>query len=398
MRNTDLKKIAGCLKDAEKKMKKYYLLTPGPTPIPPEVALESALPILHHRTTEFGTIFTQVIDGLKYVFQTEGTVLLLTSSGTGGMEASVVNLLSPGDKVLVASSGVFGDRWIKILETYGIKPETVRNEWGKAIDCEAVEKKLKANSEIKAVFTTHTETSTGVVNDLKSIGEIVAKTEAVLVIDSISGLCAQELHTDKWHLDVVVGASQKGLMSAPGLSFVALSEKAWDLVEKAELPRFYWDFRRMKKSLADKETPFTPAVTLIIGLNQAIEMIKKETLEKIWARHEKLARATRAGMQALNLELFAQNPSNVVTAVESPQGLDSGKLVKKLREEYGVSIAGGQQGLKGKIFRLAHLGYMNEFDILVGISAVERGLKELGYNNFDFGAGLSAAEKILFQM
>lgn len=377
-------------------MKKYYLLTPGPTPIPPEVALESALPILHHRTSEFGAIFTQVIEGLKYLFQTPGTVLLVTSSGTGGMEASVVNLLSPGDKVLVASSGVFGDRWIKILETYGIKPETICSEWGKAIDLESIEKKLKTNSEIKAVFTTHTETSTGVVNDLKTLGEIVAKTEAVLVIDSISGLGAQELHTDKWHLDVVVGASQKGLMNAPGLAFVALSDKAWNLVERAQLPRFYWDFRRMKKSLADKETPFTPAVTLIIALNQAIEMIKKETLEKIWARHEKLARATRAGMQALNLELFAQNPSNVVTAVKSPQGLDSGKLVKKLREEYGVSIAGGQQELKGKIFRLAHLGYMNEFDILVGISAVERGLKELGYQNFEFGEGVSVAEKVLF--
>lgn len=377
-------------------MKKYYLLTPGPTPIPPEVALESALPILHHRTSEFGAIFTQVIEGLKYVFQTQGTVLLLTSSGTGGMEASVVNLLSPGDKVLVASSGVFGDRWIKILETYGIKPEIIRGEWSKAVSPEMIKEKLKTNSEIKAVFTTHTETSTGVVNDLKSIGEIVAKTDAVLVIDSISGLSAQELHMDKWSLDVVVSASQKGLMNAPGLAFVALSEKAWNLVEKAQLPRFYWDFLRMKKSLADKETPFTPAVTLIVGLNRAIEMIKKETLEKIWARHEKLARAARAGMQALNLELFAENPANVVTAVKSPAGLDSGKLVKKLREEYGVSIAGGQQELKGKIFRLAHLGYVNEFDILVGISAVERGLRELGYQNFEFGVGLAAAEKILF--
>ncbi len=377
-------------------MKKYYLLTPGPTPIPPEVSLESALPILHHRTSEFGAIFSQVIEELKYVFQTQGNVLLLTSSGTGGMEASVVNLLSPGDKVLVAASGVFGDRWTKILETYGIKAETIRNEWGKATDPQAVEKKLKTSPEIKAVFTTHTETSTGVVNDLKSIGEIVNKTESLLVIDSISGLCAQELHTDKWHLDVVVAASQKGLMNAPGLAFVALSEKAWNLVEKAQLPRFYWDFRRMKKSLADKETPFTPAVTLIVALNRALKIIKNETLEKIWARHDKLARATRAGMQALGLELFAQDPCNVLTAVKSPTGLDSGKLVKKLREEYGVSIAGGQQELKGKIFRLAHLGYMNEFDVLVGISAVERGLKELGYQNFEFGNAISAAEKILF--
>lgn len=378
-------------------MKKYYLLTPGPTPIPSEVALESALPILHHRTSEFGKIFTEVIEGLKYVFQTQGAVLLVTSSGTGAMEASVVNLLSPGDKVLVASSGVFGERWVKILETYGIKPEVIRSEWGKAIDIETVGKKLKTNSEIKAVFTTHTETSTGTVNDLKTLGEIVKETPAVLVIDSISGLCAQELHTDAWHLDVVVGASQKGLMSAPGLAFVALSEKVWNLVEKAQLPRFYWDFRRMKKSLEDKETPFTPAVTLIVGLRQALEMIKKDTLENIWLRHEKLAAATRAGILGLNLELFAQNPANVVTAVKSPAGLDSGKLVKKLREEYGVSIAGGQQELKGKIFRIAHLGYMNEFDILVGISAIERGLYELGYQHFNFADGLAATEKVLFK-
>lgn len=378
-------------------MKKYYLLTPGPTPIPPEVALESALPILHHRTSEFGKVFTEVIEGLKYVFQTQETVLLVTSSGTGGMEASVVNLLSPGDRVLVASSGVFGDRWTKIIETFGIKPEVVRSEWGKAIDPEAVGKKLKSDSEIKAVFTTHTETSTGAVNDLKTLGEIIKETNAVLVVDSISGLCAQELHMDKWYLDVVVGAAQKGLMNAPGLAFVALSKKAWSLVEKAQLPRFYWDFRRMKKSLADKETPFTPAVTLIVALNRAIKMIKEETLEKIWLRHEKLAQAARSAMLALNLELFATNPANVVTAVKSPDGLDSGKLVKKLREEYGVSIAGGQQELKGKIFRLAHLGYVNEFDVLVGISAVERGLSELGYSNFNLGAGVSAAEKILFE-
>lgn len=377
-------------------MKKYYLLTPGPTPIPPEVALETALPILHHRTSEFGKIFTEVIESLKYVFQTEATVLLMTSSGTGGMEASVVNLLSPGDKVLVASSGVFGERWVKILETYGIKPDVIQNEWGKAIDVDEVEKRLKANPGIKAVFTTHTETSTGVVNDLKKLGEVVNQTDAVLIIDSISGLCAQELRTDTWHLDAVVGASQKGLMNAPGLAFVALSEKAWNLVEKAQSPRFYWDFRRMKKSLADKETPFTPAVTLIIGLRQALEMIKQETLEKIWLRHEKLAQATRAGVSALGLELFAQDPSNVVTAIKSPTGLDSGKLVKKLREDYGVSIAGGQAELKGKIFRIAHLGYMNEFDILVGLSAIERGLSELGYNSFKIGSSIAAAEKVLF--
>ncbi len=313
------------------------------------------------------------------------------------MEASVVNLLSPGDKVLVVPCGVFGERWVKILETYGIKSEVIRSEWGKAIDLQAVEKRLKTNSGIKAIFTTHTETSTGTVNDLKTLGEIVNKSPAVLVIDSISGLCAQELYTDAWHLDVVVGASQKGLMNAPGLAFVALSEKAWNLVEKAQLPRFYWDFRRMKKSLEDKETPFTPAVTLIVGLRQALEMIKRDTLENIWLRHEKLAVATRAGIQKLNLELFAESPANVVTAVKSPAGLDSGKLVKKLREEYGVSIAGGQQELKGKIFRIAHLGYMNEFDILVGISAIERGLYELGYQHFNFGDGLAAAEKVLFQ-
>ncbi len=274
-----------------KNMKKHYLLTPGPTPIPPEIALKEALPILHHRTSEFGAIFQEAADGLKYVYQTKNDVLIMASSGTGAMESAIVNLLSPGDDALVATCGNFGDRWGKLMEAYGIKPIMVSAEWGKIINPADIEKALKANPKIKAVYTTFTETSTGVANDIAAIGKIVGATSAVLVIDAISGLAGQEFRTDEWQADVVVSGSQKGLMLAPGLAFVSVSEKAWKVVETAKLPRFYWDWRKMRKSLATKETPFTPAVTLIVTLAEACKMIKEEGIENVWKETRLLARA-----------------------------------------------------------------------------------------------------------
>lgn len=373
-------------------LKKHYLLTPGPTPIPPEAALKSALPILHHRTSEFGEIFLEVLKELKYVFQTEHDVLLLTSSGTGAMEAAVANLLSPGDKAIVVSCGVFGERWAKILKAFGIEPVVVRAEWGKAVNPADVEKALEQTPEAKAVYTTHAETSTGTVNDIKVLGRIVSATDAVLIVDAISGLVGQELRMDEWKVDGVIAGSQKGLMNAPGLAFACFNDKAWELVEKAQLPRFYFDLRNVKKKISDKQTPYTPAVTLIVSLQESLRMIKQETLENIWARHEKLARATRTGMKAIGLELFSESPSNVVTPVKVPSGIDGDKLVKKLRTEYGVSIAGGQETLKGKIFRIAHMGYMNQFDIFVGLCALEISLEELGYE-VQLGKAVGAAEK-----
>lgn len=377
-------------------MKKHYLLTPGPTPIPPEVALKEALPILHHRTGEFGNIFSGVEEGLKYVFQTKNDVFITASSGTGAMESAVVNLLSPGDKALVATCGNFGERWAKICEAYGVKPVVLSFEWGKAVDPAQVAKALKENPDIKAVYTTFTETSTGVANDIAAIGKIVAGTAAVLVVDTISGLVGQEFRTDDWQVDVNVSGSQKGFMLAPGLAFISVSEKAWKLVEAAKLPRFYWDWRKMKKSLATKETPFTPPVTLIVALQESIRLIKADGIENVWKECSLLARAARAGMKALGLQLFGERPCEVVTSALSPDGIDSGKIVKLLREEYGVSIAGGQGQLKGKILRFAHMGYIGKADLLVGLACLEMALTRLGYT-VEKGKAVAAAEEELLK-
>jgi len=377
-------------------MKKHYLLTPGPTPIPPEVALKEALPILHHRTSEFGAIFQEVEEGLKYVYQTKNDVLIMAASGTGAMESSVINLLSPGDDALVASCGNFGERWAKIMEAYGIKPTVIAVEWGKTINPVEIEKALKENPKIKAVYTTFTETSTGVANDIKAIGAIVAATPAVLVVDAISGLGGQEFHTDDWKVDVAVAGSQKGLMLAPGLAFASVSEKAWKAAETAKLPRFYWDWRKMRKSLATKETPFTPAVTLIVALSEAIKMIKAVGIENVWKECRLLARAARAGMKAVGLELFGDNPCDVETSANVPAGVDGGKIVKMLREEYGVSIAGGQGGLKGKIIRFAHMGYIQKPDLFVGFACLEMVLIKLGYK-LEKGKSVAAVQEELLK-
>ena len=376
-------------------MKKQYLLTPGPTPIPPEVALKEALPILHHRTSEFAAVYKDVAEGLKYVFQTKNDVYMLAASGTGAMEMAVVNLLSPGDEIIVASCGNFGDRWIKIAETYGVKVISASVAWGNAVKPAEIEKALKANSNIKAVFTTFTETSTGVVNDIKTIGEIVAKTNAVLVVDSISGLAGQEFRTDEWKVDVNVCGSQKGFMLAPGLAFISLSEKSWKLAETSKIPKFYFDIKKYKKSYAANETPFTPPVTLIVALQEALKMIKNKGIENMWNDYKLLAKAARAGMKALGLEIFGEVPCEVVTSALVPEEI-GGKIVKTLREKYGVSIAGGQGDLKGKIIRFAHMGYIGKADLLVGFACLEMVLAELGMK-IEKGKAAAAAEEVLIK-
>lgn len=375
-------------------MKKHYLLTPGPTPIPPQVALKEALPIIHHRTAEFSAIFADVSEGLKYIFQTKNDVYMMASSGTGAMESAVVNLLSPGDSALVAACGNFGERWAKIMEAYGVKPTVIAVEWGKVVSPDAIAAALKADPKIKAVYTTFTETSTGVTNDIAAIGAVVAATPAVLVVDTISGLGGEKFLTDDWKVDVVVSGSQKGLMLAPGLAFVSVSAKAWKYVEEAKLPRFYWDWRKMKKSLATQETPFTPAITLIVALQEAIRMIKAEGIENVWKESALLAKAARAGMKALGLELFGDRPCEVVTSAKVPAGVEGGKIVKLLREDYGISIAGGQGALKGKIIRFAHMGYIGKADLLVGFACLEMVLTKLGYK-VTKGAAVAAAEEVL---
>ena len=378
-------------------MRKNYLLTPGPTPLPPQVSEAMSRPIIHHRTPQFQAILKEATEGLKYVFQTKADVFILTSSGTGAMEAAVVNLLSCGDTAITIQGGKFGERWTEICKKYGIIPEVIDVEWGKAVDPVEIEKKLKINPKIKAVFTTLCETSTGVVNDIAAIGRVVKETNAVLAVDAISGLGAIDLQTDAWFCDVVVSGSQKGLMLPPGLSFISISPKAWKFIEDSQSPKYYFDLKAAKKSWEATDTPFTPAITLIIALCEALKMIKQDTLENVFRRHRKMADAARAAMKALGLELFAPGASSdVVTAVKVPAGIDGEKLVKTMRDTYGITIAGGQSELKGRVFRIAHMGFIEEFDIIAGISCLEKVLAEMGYK-FQLGKGVAAAEEVFLK-
>lgn len=377
-------------------MIKSYLMTPGPTPVPPEVLLEMARPIIHHRTPQFQKILQEVEEGLKYVFQTKNEVLIFTSSGTGAMEGAVCNLLSAGDKAITVQGGKFGERWTELCQAYGVEAIIVDVEWGKAVEPKEIER-LLAKSQAKAVYVTLCETSTGVTTDIKAIAEITKKNEAVLVVDAISGLGAVECKTDEWGIDIVVSGSQKGLMIPPGLAFASVSPKAWKLVEKSKCPKYYFNFKEAKKTLEKVDTPFTPAISLVIGLNEALKMIRQESLEVIMSRHKKMAKAIREAAKALGLSLFSPTAfSDAVTAINVPQGVDGEKLVKTMRDEYGVGIAGGQAELKGKVFRIASMGYMNQFDIIVTISCLETVLNKMGYR-FELGAGIRAAEKIFLE-
>ncbi len=378
-------------------MKKDYLLTPGPTPLPPQVSAAMAKPIIHHRTPQFQEILKEASSGLKWVFQTANDVFIISSSGTGAMEAAVVNLLSSGDTALVVQGGKFGERWTELCKAYGIGTEIIDVEWGKAVSPEEIGKRLKANPQIKAVFATLCETSTGVDNDIRAIAAIVKETPAVLAVDAISGLGAVDIKPDAWGVDVVVAGSQKGLMLPPGLGFITLSPKAWKLVEASKTGRYYLDLRKAKKALDKNDTPFTSSITLIIALSEALKMMQQDGLENIFKRHKIMAEATRAAIKALGLELFAPTAaSDGVTAACVPAGLDGEKLVKTMRDTYGVTIAGGQAELKGKVFRIAHMGFITESDIIMGIACLEKVLTQMGYK-FPLGAGVKAAEEVFLK-
>ncbi len=375
-------------------MKKEYLLTPGPTPVPPAALEAMARPIIHHRTSGYQKIFQEVTELLKYVFKTKNDVLTFTSSGTGAMEAAVVNLMSSRDKALVVRGGKFGERFAEICQAYGIETENIDVKWGEAVNPNLIAEALDRNGDISSVFTTLCETSTGVVNDVEAIARIVKRHKAVLVVDAISGLAGDNLETDKWGVDIVVGASQKGLMIPPGLAFVSVSKKAWEKIEKSTLPRYYFDFSRTKKSLEKFNSPFTPAISLMIALRQVLRLIKEQGIDRILANNKRLARGVRAAVKSLGLELLAPgSPAGTVTAVKVPEGVDGLALVKIMREKHGITIAGGQGSLKGKIFRIAHLGYITDFDLITGISGLEMVLGELGYR-FKLGAGVVAAEEV----
>lgn len=354
---------------------KYILLTPGPTPLPPSVSAAMAKPILHHRTSEFGKLFTYVLQEMQYVYRTKNTVLMMTCSGTGTMESAVANLLSPGDAALAHTTGAFGDRFVAILRAYGVSPAVVAEEWGRAASPDRLRDALKKTPGVKAVFLQHTDTSTGVVNDLKALSAVVREnSEAVVVVDSVSGLAAEELETDAWDLDVVLTGSQKGLMNAPGLGFAAVSARAWKLVEAAKSPRFYFDWRTMKASIPNRETPYTPGVTLVAGQAEALRLIRADGIENVWKRTAELAAYTRAEVAKLGLRLYAENPADILTAAWLPAGVDGNALLKGLLEEQRISIANGQDKLKGKIIRIAHMGYISKEDLTAGLTALARRL------------------------
>jgi aspartate aminotransferase-like enzyme len=377
-------------------MKKYLLMAPGPTPLPSQVLLAMAKPIIHHRTGEFQSILKEVNEGLKYVFQTTHPVVTLSSSGTGAMEAAVVNTLSRGDCALVVRGGKFGERWGEICEAHGVETLMLDVEWGQAVEPAQIEATLDRHPEIRAVFTTLCETSTCVRNDIETIGKIVAKRPAVLVVDAISGICAEELKTDEWSVDIVVAGSQKALMLPPGLAFASISPKAEEFIKKSTLPKFYFSFAKALKSLAKTDTPFTSAVSLIYGLKESLALLKAEGIDNVVKRHARLAKATREAALALGLDLFSKAPSNVATAIMMPDGIDAEALRKKLSRDYSITVAGGQDKLKGKIIRVAHLGYCEESDVITVISALEMVLKQNGYA-CEPGAGVAAAETVFAQ-
>lgn len=356
----------------------YILLTPGPTPLPPSVYKVLQEPILHHRTKEFEAQFHEMIENMKYVFRTKNDVLMVSSSGTGAMESSIANLLSPGDPCLVHVTGAFGRRFVKLAKAYGLDPVVIEEEWGHAADPQKLEDALKKNSAVKAVFHQHTDTSTGVVNDNKTLAAIIHKhTGAVSVVDAISGLGAEELEVDDWQLDAVVTGSQKGLMGPPGLAFMTVSERGWKAAERAKLPRFYFDWRTMRDKVRGDQTPFTPAVMLVTAQREALRLIREEGIENVWKRTAELARYTREKMQGMGLELFAKDPADILTAVKMPEGVDGQKLIREILTQEKISIAGGQLHLKGKIIRLAHMGYIRKPDVDAGLKALSKRLSKV---------------------
>jgi aspartate aminotransferase-like enzyme len=377
-------------------MEKKYLFSPGPTMLPPEVLLKMAGPIMHHREPEFEKVFSEIREGLKYLFQTKKEVLVFTSSGTGAMEGAVSNILSRGDRALVVRGGKFGERWGEICKAYGIEFVPIDVEWGAAVDLKQIQKILESDRAIRAVYIQASETSTGVRHPVKEIAEIVQRYEdTVLVVDAITGIGVFDLPMDRWGLDVVISGSQKAMMLPPGLSFAALNDKAWTFVERSNLPKFYFDFKKELKNTLKNQSSFTPAISLFVGLQESLRLIRQEGLEAVFQRHEKLAAATRAAVKALGLELYApDSPSNALTAVKVPPGIDGIKLQNLFFEKFGITVAEGQDRAKGKIIRIAHLGYYDRLDMIMVISALEMLLKEMGYA-FELGKGVKAAEEIL---
>jgi aspartate aminotransferase-like enzyme len=372
------------------------LMTPGPTPVPPTVLLAQASPLVYHRGPGYGDLLRDVTEGLRTLLKTKGDVLVFTSSGTGGLESAVANLFSPGDRVVVPVAGYFGERFAKIAEAFGLDVVRLEYEWGRAVPPEDVEKAL-AEAPTKGVLAQHSETSTGVIHDIEGIGRVTRKAGALFVVDVISSLGAVPYEGDAWGIDVAVGGSQKALSATPGVAFVSVSEAAWAATREAKNPRFYFDWAAYKASfdLPDPEAPWTPAISLMQGLREALRLYLVEGPEAALERHRLLSEATKEGIRALGLDLDGEHPERAwaVTAVRAPEGIDGNTLVAKVRSDHGIILAPGQGPLKGKVFRIGHLGNYDRFDILRCLAALELTLGDMGYP-VKRGAAVAAAEEI----
>ena len=375
-------------------MRKPRLMTPGPAMVPEDVLLELARPVIHHRSNEAKQVVADVLEGLKEVFQTKNDVMILTASGTGAMEAALVNAVPPGGKAIVLSAGYFGARWSNICKAFGINAVVLETEWGQPVDPDQVAEALKKHPDTVAVLGTLSETSTGTGHPVEAIGRIVAKTPALFVVDGISGVGAMECRTDDWGIDLLCVGSQKALMLPPGLAFVSVSPKAWAKIDAFDSHSYYFNLKSARKKVKESDTPYTPAHTLILALRTALRRIKDEGLENVWQRHRKMSEACQAGVQALGLELFSTRPAEGLTAFRIPDGLKEGQIRNALTERFGITTVGGQEKLKGTIIRIGHMGYTDELDVISTLAALEMTLAELGYD-LEPGRAITAAQQVL---
>ncbi len=372
---------------------KRYLIAPGPVAVDPHIMAVMSQPVMHHRSPQFSEILSQVRKDLKYLYQTNNDCLIFASSGTGGMEACVSNLLSPGDKAICVVGGKFGERWSEMCHAFGVEPIDINVEWGHAVDPAQVADALDKHPDAKAVFVQAHETSTGAMHPVDELGKIVAqRDETVLVVDAISALGVYDMKVDEWGLDVVVTGSQKSLSLPPGLAVVSVSEKAWKFAEKAKNSHYYFNFLKERKAMAKDTTAYTSAVSLIIGLAEVLKQIRKMGLENLFAHHRLLSGGVKAAVAEMGLEQFSKAPSDALTIIKAPEGINGQDVVKILREDYGITIAGGQAHLKGKVFRIAHYGYLSQWDMIIVLAAIERALNELGFK-VELGSGVAAAQR-----
>jgi aspartate aminotransferase-like enzyme len=375
-------------------MKKYRLMTPGPAMVPEDVLLELARPVIHHRSDEAKAVITEVIAGLKEVFQTKNDVVILTASGTGAMEAAAVNTVPPGGKALVLNAGHFAARWLHICKAFGVNAISLDFEWGQPADPERVAEALRQHPDTVCVMGTLSETSTGTGHPVEQIARVVAKTPAVFAVDGISGVGAIECRTDEWGVDLLCVGSQKALMLPPGLAFVAVSPKAWAKIDSFDSRSFYFNLKAARKKIKEFDTPYTPAHTLILALRASLRRIKEEGIDNVLQRHRRMSEACQAGILALGLELYSSRPAEGLTAFHVPEGLKDSQIRKLMSDRFGIYTVGGQDKLKGKIIRIGHMGYTDELDVISTLAALEMALAELGYD-VEPGRAVTAAQQVL---